>query len=249
MKTAGKIALGIFAGVVTISAGSYLLARKQVFNQSAKLTSVQDKVSVISPCWYETNSTMAATLQSLHNQNIVLARPSQFEFITVGCTEVDMKLAAQYSDKTACVNGKLNARVEGIRMASGSIIVSVDCDTYYPVNWLNMVLAPFENPKVVAVQSVTDHGMPLSEAVFQLPIQGFYSMRLSGRGSAFRKQAFYDSGGWNLNIDQKNMDQMVLEEELNFKRKMQRLGIVSTVNAPNYHLVTGAKTGGLHVKA
>ena len=250
MKTAGKIALGVFAGVVGISAMSYALARHQVFNQNAKLISPPGKVTIIMAAWYETNEVLLPSLSSLKNQNLVQAYPSSFEFLVVGCDGVDMSLVKYFSDVTTCAaNGKLNARDKGIKLAKGDIIVAVDADTYYPPNWLNMLLAPMSNPKVVAVQSITDHGMPLNEVVFQPYFQGFYIMRLSGRGSAFRKSAYFASGGFNLSINQRNMDQMVREEELNFKERLGRFGIVSYVNAPVFHLSTGAKTGGLHVKA
>jgi glycosyltransferase involved in cell wall biosynthesis len=250
MKTAGKIALGVFAGVVGISAVVYEMPRSKSASLNATLSSVTSKVSIVTTCWYETNAVMETALKSLHNQNVILARPSQFEFITIGCDHVDMILASKYSNRTACVNGKLTARDTGIRMASGDIIVAVDCDCKFPPNFINLLIDPFKNPDVIAVQGLTDHGSPLIEIVGQLPLRRWYQQRISGRASAFRRSAYFALGGFDLSINQKDMDAMVNEEEVGFRQKLQSLGKVVDSNAVSYHLVSMDRNQnrGLHVK-
>jgi len=67
-------------------------------------------------------------------------------------------------------------------------------------------------------------------------IKAWYSSRLSGRSSAFLKRAYFEVGGFNFNIDQFNAASLVMEEEINFKKKLERLGKIGWIDVPCYHL-------------
>jgi hypothetical protein len=51
-------------------------------------------------------------------------------------------------------------------------------------------------------------------------------MRAPGQSMALYREAYFQTGGFNLNINQRDVHSMVREEEINFARKLRRLGHV-----------------------
>jgi hypothetical protein len=66
---------------------------------------------------------------------------------------------------------------------------------------------------------------------------------MSGRGSTFLRHAYFKTGGFRLNINQRNVRELLLEEEVAFKKRLERVGRVVLVNAPVIHLGGTAKRG------
>jgi glycosyltransferase involved in cell wall biosynthesis len=171
--------------------------------------------------------------------------PDLFEFIFVGCEGVDLNIPASLGYKILCApRSKLYARHTGIVNSKGDIIVSVDCDCFYPPNWLNLVLQPFHDADVVGVSTTTWQGN--WEYFVSLLKLAEYSNRMSGRGSAFLKAAYFRTGGFNLGINQRDIKTLLYEEEVNFKQRLERVGRVVLVDAPMIHL-GGTARRGLHV--
>jgi cellulose synthase/poly-beta-1,6-N-acetylglucosamine synthase-like glycosyltransferase len=198
-------------------------------------------VSVIAPAWHEPDDLLRISLSSLKHQTVVQHYPKLFEFIFVGCEGVNLNIPAELGYRILCApRGKLNARHVGIMNANGDIIVSVDCDSYYPPNWLNLVLQPFHDDDVVGVTTTTWQG-ELENFVSILKLIT-YANRMSGRGSAFLKRAYIEIGGFDLDIDQLNLTALVNEEEFFFRQRLERVGKVVLVDAPVIHL--GGKTVG-----
>jgi len=210
------------------------LGKITAFNANAPVVRPPGKVSIIVPVWNEPEEFVMAALQSLHNQNIVRAYPYLFEFIIVDGVPYVNKLR-KYGKVIHAPPGKLVARDKAIRTATGDIIVSVDADCIYPVNWLNQVLAPFHDAGVVGVSTTSRWLGPL-EVVFHIPKRIFYSNVMSGRGSAFRRDAYFKIGGFNTKRKYLSIDELQLEEEVGFMQRLKQVGKVVLVDAPVIHL-------------
>jgi len=177
-------------------------------------------------------------LKSLENQNVVIRFPASFEHILVdsGSEDYTAAIAEDYG-WTVCQapRGKLTARDLGIRKARGDVIVSVDCDTTYGYNWLNLMLRWFQYPDVVGV--VGPRLVDPQEAVWGTALSVWLSlvdigplllggMRTPGQSVAFYRQSYFDTGGFDLSINQQNVHEMVREEEIRFAMKLRKLGRV-----------------------
>lgn len=177
-------------------------------------------------------------LESLEDQNVRLCFPDKFECLLIDSHSEDrtVEIAEDYGWKVyQAPRGKLNARHLGMEKAKGKIIVSVDCDCKYPPNWLNLMLQWFRRPAVVAI--VGPRLVDPKEGFWATGISVWFSlfdvgpllaggMRAPGQSMALRRQAYFQTGGWDLSINQQNMHEMVREEEIIFARKLRQLGRV-----------------------
>ncbi len=206
--------------------------------------------SIIIPTFNE-ESFIVQSLESLKGQSIIQEYPEYFELILVdsGSNDRTVEFAKPYVDQIIMApRGKLTARRMGIEQATGKIIVSVDADSIYPQYWLNTLLEPFHDSEVIAVNGSTiDNSIPgvplilrnVGEAYEKL----FHPNQLLGRNSAFYKDAYYLTGGFNESIKQTNVWYMVNEEEIRFGNNMAKLGkVIIKMNAPCIHL-GGQKIG------
>ena len=193
------------------------------------------KVSIIMPVWKEPDEFLEAALKSLREQNVVKAFPKMFEIIVVG-NYFNTNIARKYADRIIIMSeGKLKARDYAIRNASGEIIVSVDGDCVYPPNWLNEVLKPFHDPRVVGVATPTDYGA--IDILFKIPANWVYSNKMLGRGSAFRKSAYLKVGRFPyINEKVLTTNQISLIEEYGIMQRLKQVGKVVFVDAPHVHL-------------
>jgi len=197
-------------------------------------------VSVVVPAWREPDELLEASLSSLRGQTVAQRYPELFEFIFVGCGGVDLSIPSEYGYRVMCApRGKLRARHLGISAASGGIVVAADADSLYPPGWLDLMLRPFHDPAVVATTSTTWYG-PL-EMLVALPKLLAFDIKVSGRGSAFRRWAYFAAGGFDLSADDRYLETrdtnvLVAEEEIGFRRRLEALGRVVLVDAPVIHL-------------
>lgn len=202
------------------------------------------KVSIVIPAWKESDQFLEASLSSIKVQNIMQAYPELFETIFVGCEGINMNIPNKYADKVLCApRGKLLARHMGIENSTGDIIVATDSDSYMARNWLNLMLKPFYDPGVVAVAGTTWENM--LEPLLAIPKLAYYSNLMSGRNSAFRKEAYYATGGFDLATNPGNMRDMQQEEEYSFRKKLNALGNVVLVDAPVFHMAWEMKGRGI----
>lgn len=177
-------------------------------------------------------------LRSIAKQNVCRAYPECFERILVDSHSTDntVAIAEEYGWKVyQAQKGKLNARDLGFKKACGDIVVSVDCDTEYPPNWMNLVLKWFQAYDVVGV--ATPRLVNPSENPIATKLSVWMSlidvgpllaggMRVPGQSMAIRRAAYFATGGFNLDINQQNVHEMVREEEISFARKLRQLGRV-----------------------
>lgn len=230
MKTLALVVIGSLglAGTTFLS-DAYM--KSEVSNANTR-TFKPPHTSIIIPTLNE-EAYILNTLSSLENQNIRLHYPQQFEVIVVDSESTDRtrQLAEKHAQILTCPIGKLTARHKGILNAKGKIIIGVDADTFYPPNYLNLVLRHFKNPNVVGVSSPRLFGRdanPLlnTGGIWHAIWDGMRGRRMPGSNSAFLKTAYYKVGGFNLTINQQNSTEMVAEEEYAFPNRLRRLGTV-----------------------
>jgi glycosyltransferase involved in cell wall biosynthesis len=240
MNVSDKIATGA-AGVglfswLTTKLHSRLI--DEVYNEYAKVYEPPDIVSIVIPAFNEEEN-IEDTLKSILSQNIILKHSDYFECIVVDNESTDHtpEIARQYCQVISAPRGKLNAKHKGIKHAVGNIIVSCDADTYYPPNWLNLILRHFYDSEVVGVHGpllYKEASLPLRlAAIWNANLSPHVQRVFSGGNSAFRKVAYLEVGGFNLTIDQSNRTQVAYEEELSFGYRLSQVGkVVFEVRAP-----------------
>jgi len=194
-----------------------------------------EMISVIVTVWYEPMEHVLASLRSLNHQSY----GGDYEIILVDGGLTPTQEVSNLVDRILYApKGKLNARHLGVLNSRGEIIVSCDADTVYPYDFLEKITDPFRNPEVVAVAGTASWGPILD--VLALPVKiSYYGSRLSGRASAFRKWAYFAVGGFNLTVNQENWEELMLEEEIRFYRKMREIGKVVVVDTNVEHLAWG----------
>jgi len=238
--TLGKI-LG-YGGLFGLSSVTlYKFLTSKVFDREAVVCE-PPRTSIIM-CTLNEEGFIPKALDSLEDQNVRSKFPDCFELIVVDSHSEDntVQIAKEYGVKVfQAPRGKLNAKVLGIEKAKGEVIVNVDADTTYMPNWLNLILRHFQDPNVVGVagpriadpqEGIALCGLSVWLSMVDLsPIAG---LRMPGQSSAFTKEAFYRVGGFNLDIDQTNVHEMVREEEIRFPWKLRRVGrVIIDLEAP-----------------
>jgi glycosyltransferase involved in cell wall biosynthesis len=228
------LVVGSVFGLSTV--GLYKLMTARVFNREDVV--FEPPFTSIVMCSLNEEFFVEKALESLEDQNVISEFPDKFEFILVDSHSEDktVDIAEDYGWTVyQAQKGKLNARDLGIRKAKGDIVFSVDCDSIYPPNWCNLMLQWFRQPDVVGV--VAPRLVDPEENMLATYLSVWMSMidtgpllaggmRAPGQGMAMIKQSYFDVGGFNLNINQQNVHEMVREEEIRFAMKLRRLGRV-----------------------
>jgi glycosyltransferase involved in cell wall biosynthesis len=229
--------LAAFAGFLATPA-LYNFMTSKVFNRRYPLVDDPPFISVVM-CALNESGFIEDALKSLEDQNIVLHYPSSFEFILVDShSEDDTAAIAENYGWTVyqASKGKLNARHIGMEKAKGNIVVSVDADTWYPPNWINLMLRWFNlndvvgvvGPRLVAPEEMGGWATAASiwlSLIDTGPLM-LGGMRMPGQSVAFYRQAYFDVGGFDLTINQQNVHEMVREEEIKFALKLRGIGKV-----------------------
>lgn len=212
-----------------------------------------DTVTIIVPSLNESEY-IETCLSSLRNQSIVKTCPQMFEIILSDSCSTDktVELAEPFVDRTIITpRGKLTSRNIATDEAMGNLIVNVDADTFYPVNWLNTLLKPFRSMTGV----IGTFGSTFDNDIIYVPGplfsigENIYNIilnknRMTGRNSAYMKHGFYLAGKFNENINQFNIWDIFTEEERNFGDRLAKFGkVVYQINASCFHL-GGVKSAG-----
>jgi glycosyltransferase involved in cell wall biosynthesis len=196
---------------------------------------VEDKFISINVCTYNEEQNIEIALNSILQQNVIQAHLNCFELLVIdsGSEDATVEYAQQYARVIQAPRGKLTARAIGIEESRGNIIVNYDADVEVPQGSLNRLLSKFIDNTVVGVTGstvVADDNTLFNSYSTLFPwwcmvdstVLGCRS--ICGRNSAFLKQAYYDVGGWNLNINQMDRLAMVNEEEIHFGQKLKGIG-------------------------
>lgn len=231
--------MGVGASATTVGADVYM--RSEVFNWNSPVKEPLETTIVI-PTLNE-EAYILETLASLENQNVKAVFPDKFETLIIdsGSEDQTLALAQRYPVKIITApKGKLTARHIGTMKAKGDVIVGVDADTYYPPNYLNLVCRHFHDSKVVGVATPRLYGRDSnliinSAVIWSNLIEGFIDRRMPGSNSAFAKKAYMQTGGFNLDVNQFNAEEMVKEEEHRFPDRLRKVGkVVREWKAPAY---------------
>lgn len=170
---------------------------------------------------------MHIALTSLNEQT----RPYDELIIVVDerSTDESINIAKTYTNKIFSSSaGKLTALQIGASMSSNDVIVTADADVWYPPDYIERIAKHFENPNVSLVIGVSYHDglSPFGNSMQNiLTIAGYIFLKYGiGHNRAFRREAFMQIGGFNLNIDQFNLIRLSMEEEQAFHRRLASIG-------------------------
>lgn len=146
-------------------------------------------------------------------------------------TDNSIEIAKGYTNKVfSAPRGKLNALQTGVSMASGDVIFTVDADCWLPPDYIERVMNHFINPNVVLVlTSIYHDGFTQQNNFLEgIKVSFLYYLLKYGPGPAraFRREAFMQAGGLNLNVDQFNLIANMFEEEVGLHQRLAQLGKV-----------------------
>ena len=258
MVLAGAVAGGAY---LMANTANYLYGLARVWDTGAALTKLPGTLSVNIPAYNETPEVVTKALRSILNQNILKAHPDKFEIVflmSAGDRMLDQvkKAVEPLVDKliVAPQRGKLLARDLGLRASTGQYVVSVDSDSEYPPNWLNMMLEPYSQGRAVGTTG-SSGAFYLEPFINLVTHYGFLAKVMTARCSTFPTRAYFDVGGFDLSVEEDysptKFAQLWEEEEFRFRTKLEGLGRgpVVFVDAPVEHAYEyGLMPGrGLHV--
>ncbi len=162
------------------------------------------KVSVIVPTYQEAKG-IEAFLRQFERQTLPR---SAFEIIVVdgGSRDGTREIASRSADRVILQTSKGigGARNDGAAVARADLLATTDADCRVPPEWLERIVADFEDPRVVAVcgpDGPVDGGVKARFLYFFVrgiiriaALVGIYGT--GGTNSAFRKGAFQAVGGY-----------------------------------------------------
>lgn len=168
-------------------------------------------ISVVIPAYNE-EKLLGRCLEAIKNQDYT----GHYEIIVVDNNSTDQtaEIAWKWGAKIVQEKrqGYVYAMARGFMEAQGEIIATTDADAVVPPFWLSTLATYFEkNPEVVAVGGrITfydaDWKIRLFEKYF-FPVIYWFD-KSAGRGPhlwgpnlAVSREAFYQVGGWNLNVN------------------------------------------------
>jgi len=225
---------------------------------NAPLNYPPEQVSIQIPGYREPLETMEETLKSLRNQNIVSAYPERFEYVFLGSAgddtlEGSLPTIRNYVDRVLIAprRGKLLARDMGARNTMAPVLASVDADSYYGPNYLNAILSPYAtDPFTVATMGYTVR--PIDYVLGPL-VLAYHTGFLEGRCSTFKRDAYFETGGFDFSAEEYSQGttdiyKIWAEEELAFKRRMNRAGHVHFLNVAVRHFYDVSGKRGLHAR-
>lgn len=180
---------------------------------------------MVLPAFNEENFIRTA-LDSLNEQSIA------HELIVVdnGSSDRTVEIARLYTPLVfTSPRGKLNAKQLGVYEASGDVVAMADADTFYPPDYLAKLTRHFNDPNVVVAVGVA-HKMNQDSALLKFAdkLRGAFNNMLfkygGGPVSAYRRNAYLATGGYNLNVDQFDFMSMVWEEEVGLNHRLLGYG-------------------------
>lgn len=128
--------------------------------------------------------------------------------------------------------GKLTARHIGTVLSKADLIISCDCDTFYPLLWVYKTIRPFlSNTELVGVTGPRIYEDGSRSLIERLAVEASakfspYVKRMFGSNCAYLRSAYARCGGFKLNIDQTDSRRMIEEEEMMFWNRLSDIGQV-----------------------
>lgn len=183
-------------------------------------------------CSFNEEETIEECLSSVLEQSLLRINPEMVSLTLADSASSDdtVRIALQTPGLSIIVSpkGKLSARDDAIRNSNADIIISLDADCVYPPDFFERLLSYFEeDPEVSAVCGYMTFDNSAAEFFQQLtflPTMLGLGKRMLGGASAFRRQTYIDSGGFDMSTDQQSVVDMVQEEELFFGVLLSQYG-------------------------
>jgi glycosyltransferase involved in cell wall biosynthesis len=122
----------------------------------------------------------------------------------------------------------LTVRDTGIRHSTGDIVVFADADCTYPSSYLSDVQKVFADKNYIAACGWNHWPAP------HFIRKWHHKRRISGGSMAFRKQAYFQAGGFDLTVDQTDYWK-VADEETALYARMKKFGKIGWIQAGYYH--------------
>jgi len=154
------------------------------------------KVSVVIPALNE-EADIGKCLESIRRQD----REVELIVIDNGSVDRTPEIAGEHCDRVFVKPGCSLAEMRdlGAREAGGEVIVTTDADCVAPEGWINALVKPFEDPKVVAVgggfRPVNKNSLSRFYCWMSALVQGFLGL-FQGANMAYRKDAYLKSPGY-----------------------------------------------------
>lgn len=165
------------------------------------------EASVIIPA-YNSASTIAECIRALKAQDF---QKKDYEIIVVDDGSKDKTAFIAEKEGTKVLRqhnaGPAKARNNGAKFANGKILVFTDADCIAEKNWLQEMLKPFKDPKVIGVQGAYKTAQKSIVARFaQIEIEERYELMKKNAGcidwvgsysAAYRRGDFFSAGGFD----------------------------------------------------
>ena len=186
------------------------------------------RISIILPILNE-EKFMDIALTSLQEQTMLY---DELIIVDNESTDTSVAVARGYTNKIfSAPKGKLNALQTGVAMALGDIIFTVDADCWFPPDYIERMMNHFINNSnvVLVLASVYHDGFtPNNNFLEGIKVSFLYYLLKYGPGPAraFRREAFMQAGGLNLNVNQFNLITNMFEEEVGLHQRLAQLGKV-----------------------
>ena len=186
------------------------------------------QISVVMPVFNESRF-MHIALTSLNEQTMLY---DELIIVDNESTDNSIAIAHGYTNRIfSAPRGKLNALQVGVSLSSGDIIFTIDADVWYPPDYIERMMNHFiNNPNVVLVLTSCYHDgfTPNNNFLEGIKTSFLYYLLKYGPGPAraFRREAFMQTGGLNLNVNQFNLITNMFEEEVGLHQRLAQLGKV-----------------------
>lgn len=225
-------------GITAISELSRQYLLKKVENEKDTILHQFPNTTILLPTLNE-EWMIEKTLQSIKNQNIYKSYPYKFEILIVDSNSKDktIEIAKNYVDKIINIEERnlVKARTIGVDNAKGDLIVFIDADMIYPINWLNSMLKHYtEDLQVVAVSGLEFHPnfnkiVNLYEPLFfnlATKLGYIYISPMIGHNSSVYKWAFNMISGFSVpfEYDIKSDTDLRKVLETHFTEKLKTVG-------------------------
>lgn len=161
MSLIDKVATSLAGSLIASGISHRYLVSKTENTRDTTLQSDQfPNITILLPTLNE-EWMIEKTLQSIKNQNIYRLYPERFEILLVDSNSEDntVEIAKNYADKIILMEERnlISARTIGVNQSRGDLIVFIDADTIYPINWLNSMLKHYLDYQVIAVSGLELH--------------------------------------------------------------------------------------------
>lgn len=201
-------------------------------------------VSIIIPAYNE-ELVIARTLDALAHLRV----EGEWEVLLVDNASTDRtrEIAQSYMGKLPLRvieekrKGRGQARATGFSEAMGDILFSTDADTQPPVDWVEKMIAPFLDPKVVAATCppvISDAG-PMTNWLYNYFAPKYFTLHrrlfghfpIVGFSFAVRHNIYEKAGGFNPTLN--------AEEDIDLGLRVAKFGKIAFV--PDVRVVTSGR--------